>query len=312
MSAPPPQSVGLVGLGAMGSHMARRLLAAGHELAVFDTDPTAVAVAAEAGATPCDGARAVADAADVVLVSLPSPAVVRSVAAELADGAAISVYVDLSTTGPAVAGEIAETLAARRIGCVDAPVSGGATGARDGTLTIMAAGAADDITRARPLLDTLGSRIFVVGERPGQGQCVKVINNLMSACSIAITSEAAALGVKAGIDPATLLEVVSASSGSNVAAASKFPAHVLTRSFHQGFRLSLMLKDIRLCLEEARRLEVPMVLGGTVEQLWALGEASGAPDADFMEIVRMFEGWAGTEIAPAPAVSPPSADRAAG
>jgi 3-hydroxyisobutyrate dehydrogenase-like beta-hydroxyacid dehydrogenase len=175
-------------------------------------------------------------------------------------------------------------------------VSGGVAGAEGGRLTVMVAGAPENVERARSLLELLGSTIFVVGERPGQGQTVKVINNLMSACAIAITSEAAALGVKAGLDPATLLEVVAASSGTNAAAAVKFPQHVLTRRFHQGFRLALMAKDVRLCLGEARRLGVPMLLGGTVEQLWSVGEASFDEDADFMEIVKMFEDWSGTRI----------------
>jgi len=118
----------------------------------------------------------------------------------------------------------------------------------------------------------------------------------MSACSVAITAEAVSLGVKAGLDPATLLEVVAASSGSNTAAAQKFPAYVLTRTFHQGFRLNLMAKDVRLCLSEARRHSVPMLLGATVEQLWNLGDATFPDDADFIEIVRMFEEWANVTI----------------
>ena len=247
-------------------------------------------------ARPCGSARAVADAAEIVLVSLPSPGVVLAVAQEIAGARAMRTYIDLSTTGQPTAERVAELLSDHGVGCVDAPVSGGAAGAESGRLTIMAAGASEHVERARPLLEILGSRIFVVGERPGQGQSVKVINNLMSACSIAITSEAAALGVKADVDPATPLEVVAASSGTNSAAAVKFPQYVLTRSFHQGFRLALMAKDVRLCLSEARRLGVPMLLGGTVEQLWNLGEASCDEDADFMEIVQMFEDWSGTRI----------------
>jgi 3-hydroxyisobutyrate dehydrogenase-like beta-hydroxyacid dehydrogenase len=160
----------------------------------------------------------------------------------------------------------------------------------------MASGAPEHVGIARPVLERLGSRIFVVGDRPGQGQAVKVINNLMSACSVAITAEATSLGVKAGLDPATLLEVIAASSGSNTAAAQKFPAYVLTRTFHQGFRMALMAKDVRLCLSEARRHHVPMLLGATVEQLWNLGDATFPDDADFIEIVRMFEEWANVRI----------------
>ena len=298
MTPDPSPAVGFVGLGAMGSHMARRLAQAGHPVCAYDTDAGALSAAVDAGARAAPSAAAVAGAAAVVLVSLPEPGVVAAVADELAAGAAMRVYVDLSTTGPEVAERVARRLAAGGVGAVDAPVSGGVAGARDGTLTIVVSGAAPDIATARPLLEVLGATIFVVGDRPGQGQCVKVINNLMSACSIAITAEATALGVKAGLDPRTLLEVVAASSGSNTAAAQKFPQHVLTRTFHQGFRLHLMAKDVRLCLDEARRRQVPMLLGSTVEQLWNLGEASFPPEADFMEIVRMFERWSDATIAP--------------
>lgn len=280
----------------MGGPMARRLVHAGHRLSVYDSVSRAATALGEAGAEVCQSAREVADAAEVVLVSLPSPDVVSSVASELAEGSALRLYVDLSTTGPQVAETVAELLGAADVGVVDAPVSGGTAGAETGQLTIMVAGAAENVAIARPVLELLGSRIFVVGDRPGQGQAVKVINNLMSACSIAITAEATSLGVKAGLDPATLLDVVAASSGSNTAAGQKFPAYVLTRTFHQGFRLNLMAKDVRLCLSEARRLGVPMLLGATVEQLWNLGDATFPDDADFIEIVRMFEEWANVTI----------------
>lgn len=295
-AAPASARLGFIGLGAMGSHMARRLLEAGHDVSVYDTEPAAVTRCVALGGVACDGARAVADVAETVLVSLPSPDVVAEVARELADGERMTMYIDLSTTGPQMGEEVAARLGANGVGCVDAPVSGGAVGAEHGRLTLMAAGAPGHVAAVRPLLEVLGSTIFVVGERPGQGQMVKVINNLMSACSVAITAEATTLGVKAGLDPATLLEVVAASSGSNTSAAQKFPQFVLTRSFHQGFRLNLMAKDVRLCLAEARRHGVPMVLGSTVEQLWNVGEASLAPDADFLEIVRMFEDWSGATI----------------
>jgi 2-hydroxy-3-oxopropionate reductase len=292
----PPRRFGFVGLGAMGGPMARRLVQAGHHLSVYDTAPEAVSALAEAGAAACESAREVADTAELVLVSLPSGEVVSEVARQLAGGSALRVYVDLSTTGPQVAEEVAELLGTAGVGVLDAPVSGGQAGAESGQLTVMVAGAPEHIAIARPVLERLGSRIFVVGDRPGQGQAVKVINNLMSACSVAITAEAMSLGVKAGLDPATLLEVLAASSGSNTSVAQKFPEYVLTRTFHQGFRLNLMAKDVRLCLSEARRHNVPMLLGATVEQLWNLGEATFADDADFIEIVRMFEEWANVTI----------------
>ena len=288
--------LGFVGLGAVGAPMARRLLQAGHQLSVHDVDSRALDALTQEGAEACESARDVAESAELVLVSLPSPDVVSEVARDLAGGSALRVYVDLSTTGPTMAEEVAGLLGGAGVGVVDAPVSGGIAGAENGKLTVMAAGAPEHVAVARPVLELLGSRIFVVGDRPGQGQAVKVINNLMSACSLAITAEATSLGVKAGLDPATLLKVVAASSGSNTAAAQKFPAYVLTRTFDQGFRLGLMAKDVRLCLSEARRHHVPMLLGATVEQLWNLGDATFPDDADFIEIVKMFEEWANVRI----------------
>jgi 3-hydroxyisobutyrate dehydrogenase-like beta-hydroxyacid dehydrogenase len=289
-------SVGFVGLGAMGARMAARLLEAGHAVTVSDTRPEAAAELAAQGAGAAASPREVAGAAETVLVSLPSPEVVRSVAGELQGGAAMRRYVDLSTTGAPVAEEVAAMLGEGGVDCVDAPVSGGPAGAERGRLTMMVSGPQDALAAVRPLLEELSSTIFVVGDRPGQGQTAKVINNLMSASAIAITAEAMALGVKAGLDPATLLDVVGASSGSNNAALDKFPKQVLTRRFDHGFRLALMAKDVRLCLDEADRRDVPMLLGSTVDQLWAVAAGKAADGDDCTAIVRMFEDWAGTTI----------------
>jgi len=244
-------ALGFVGLGAMGARMVARLLDAGHAVTVYDTRAEAREELAARGATAAGSPREVADAAETVLVSLPAPDIVRSVAEELHGGAAMRRYVDLSTTGAPVAEEVAELLS--DVDCVDAPVSGGPAGAESGKLTMMVAGSPQALDAVRPLLEELGSTLFVVGDRPGQGQTAKVINNLMSASAIAITAEAVSLGVKAGLDPGTLLEVVGASSGSNNAALDKFPKQVLTRRFDHGFRLALMAKDVRLCLDEAER-----------------------------------------------------------
>ncbi len=292
MSAAGP--VGFVGLGAMGGRIAQRLADAGHRLIVFDSRPEAAAALAAAGsATVVGSARAVADSSATVFVSLPTPAIVEEVARGtdgLIGGTAIETYVDLSTTGPIVAERIADALGGAGVVTVDAPVSGGPKGAQDGTLTIMAAGDPRAVERVRPLLETFAGRVFVVGERPGQGQTAKVINNLMSACAIAITAEAMVLGVRSGLDPQTLLDVVHVSSGASNAASDKFPKQVLTRRFDHGFRLELMAKDVRLALEQARRLQVPMMLGATVSELWNLADGS-MHDADCTAIVRMFEEW---------------------
>jgi 3-hydroxyisobutyrate dehydrogenase-like beta-hydroxyacid dehydrogenase len=280
--------------------MAARLLGAGHSLIVCDPDPAALTRAREAGATTVATPREVADAAQVVMVSLPRPAVVQEVALGpdgLAGGSAIEVYVDLSTTGVATAQTVSDGLAAHDVAAVDAPVSGGPAGAEAGRLTLMVSGPDVAVERARPLVQAFAGNVFVVGSEAGQGQAAKVINNLMSACSIAITAEAMVLGVRAGLDPSILLDVIHVSSGANNAASDKFPKQVLTRAFAHGFRLDLMAKDVHLALDEARRRGVPMVLGSTVEELWGLADATGDEGRDCTEIVRMFEAWGGAEIA---------------
>jgi 3-hydroxyisobutyrate dehydrogenase-like beta-hydroxyacid dehydrogenase len=283
--------------------MASRLLGAGHSLVVCDPDPAAMQAASDAGASVASTPREVADAAEVVMVSLPRPEIVREVALGedgLSGGSAIRAYVDLSTTGVAVAQAVAEGLAAHVVSAVDAPVSGGPAGAEAGRLTLMVSGPDAAVQRVRPLLEAFAGNVFVVGSAAGQGQAAKVINNLMSACSIAITAEAMVLGVRAGLDPSTLLDVIHVSSGANNAASDKFPKQVLTRAFAHGFRLDLMAKDVHLALDEARRRGVPMVLGSTVEELWGLADATGDDGRDCTEIVRMFETWGGAEIAAGP------------
>ena len=290
------RTVGFVGLGAMGAHIAARLIDAGHHLAIFDTRAEAVAPHVARGARACNSAGAVADAADTVLVSLPTPDIVRAVAGELATGDAIEAFVDLSTTGPEVAAEVAAALSAAGVACLDAPVSGGIAGAQAGTLTIMAAGDEALFQSLRPLLETLGRNVVLVGAEPGQGQLAKVLNNLLSASAIAITGEALALGVHGGLSARTLLDVFNSSSGRNTASADKFPRHVLPRTFGAGFRLELMDKDVQLCLAEARRQQVPMALGSAVGELWARAGASAAAGADCTEIVRMLEHDAGVVV----------------
>ena len=296
----PDARIGFVGLGAMGAPISEAIAAGGHALVVHDRDARALEAAVAAGAVAAPSARAVADAAEVVFVSLPTPDVVREVACGdggLAGGGAMRTYVDLSTTGAVVAAEVAATLASQGIDVLDAPVSGGVAGARARTLAVIAAGEPHVFERMRPLLELFGGNVFHVGDAPGQGQTAKLLNNLLSATATAITSEAVTMGLAAGLDPATLLGVFNAGTGRNMATAHKFPAHVLTRRFDSGFRLELMAKDLELCMAEARGRQVPMLLGGLVQQIWALARTQSASDADHTEIVRLFERWAGVEIA---------------
>jgi 3-hydroxyisobutyrate dehydrogenase-like beta-hydroxyacid dehydrogenase len=292
-------AIGFVGLGAMGGRMASRLLAGGHELVAYDTDEAALAALVERGAQRCGSVAEVAARAPTVLLSLPTPDVVRAVAlgpGGLLGGAAIATCIDLSTTGPTVAREVAEGLAAAGTALVDAPVSGGVKGAERGTLTIMAACAPQTLHAVRPLLDELAANVFHVGSRPGMGQLAKVLNNLLSASALVLAAEAVALGVKQGLDPETLLAVLNASSGRNSATAQKFPEAVLPGTFDFGFALSLMSKDVHICLAESQGSGVPMSVAEAVGEAWARAEASAPAGADCTEIVRLVERAAQIEI----------------
>lgn len=294
MSGEPP--LGFIGLGAIGTPLARALLEAGHRLVAYDIDATR-AESLGSGARVARSLRDVADKAEVVFVSLPTPAVVREVAGGLAAGASIKVYVDLSTTGVAVAREVAQALIEAGVAVVDAPVSGGVAGANARTLAVMAAGEDEALARVEPLLRAFGENVFHVGREPGQGQLAKVLNNLLSATAVAITSEALVLGATAGLKAQTLLDVFNAGSGRNTATSTKFPTHVLTETFASGFRLALMAKDVELCLAEAQALGVSMRLGELVQELWTRAASESAADADHTEFARVVEAWSGHRIA---------------
>jgi 3-hydroxyisobutyrate dehydrogenase-like beta-hydroxyacid dehydrogenase len=279
----------------MGGPMASRLLAAGHAVSVFDFSADSVAVLAAKGARAATSAVDAARGSDIVMASLPSPAAVRSLATELAAVPGIVVFVDLGTSGPAASQAMAATLAPAGIALVDAPVSGGVKGAAAGTLTLMIAGPTAATARAKPLLEVFG-KVIVVGEKPGLGQTLKLANNLMSAASLAIASEAMAMGVKAGLDPAVMIEVINASSGRNSATQDKIPKHVLNRRFDFGFANALSFKDVRLCLDEAEALGVPMVVGAAVRQMLSITQQTCGPDADCTEMIKVVEQWAGCRI----------------
>jgi len=289
------EKIGFIGVGRMGGSMVARLIAAGHELTVYDPAASATAPAAALGARV---ASSVADAAalcTVVLASVPGPADARETARLIADSPTLKIFVDLSTSGPAAAQAIASLLAARGIDAIDAPVSGGVKGAATGKLAIMASGPARALERVRPLLEVLG-KMYVLGEKPGLGQTVKLANNLMSAASLAIAAEALTMGVKAGVDPAAMLDVINASSGRNSATQDKIPKHVLNRKFDFGFANALSFKDVRLCLDEAEALGVPMVVGAAVRQMLSITHQLHGEAADCTDLVKVVENWAGCQI----------------
>jgi len=296
------QRLGMIGTGRMGGPMAERLLKAGHRLVVFDTNEAAVRPLVALGATAARSALDVANQAETVFASLPTPDIVRQSIIRpggALEGSRIRYFVDLSSSGAIAAAEVASALAARGIRALDAPVSGGVAGARSGKLTVMASGPRDLYEEIQPLLAQFG-RVLFVGEQPGLAQTLKLLNNLMSATAIAITSEAMAMGVKAGLDPSVMLDVLNTSSGRNSATQDKFPKHVLTRGFDFGFSAGLSFKDVRLCLEEAEALGVPMMLGAVVRQMLSITCNTYGFDTDCTSIARIVEGWSGCEIAAAP------------
>lgn len=292
------QVVGFVGLGRMGGPMSSRLAAAGNEVHVFDANEAALRAAEAAGCRAASSARDVGDKADTVFISLPTPDIVNKVVLDeqgIAGGSRVKIVVDLSTTGPGMAGRVASGLEARDIAWVDAPVSGGIAGAKGGTLAVMVSGPKPAYAIAEPLLRNFG-KLFYVGEKAGLAQVAKLANNLLAASALVITSEAVVMGVKAGLDPKVLIDIINVSSGRNSATQDKFPRAVLPRSFDFGFATGLSYKDVRLCIDEAEALGVPMVAGAAVRQMLAVTQARFGADSDFTSIARVIEEWAGVEI----------------
>jgi len=289
------EKIAFIGVGRMGSGMVARLMAAGHELTLFDPNAQATATLRERGARIAASIAEAAASTNVVMASVPGPADARAAAVAVAQARGARVFVDLSTSGPAAAQAIAATLQPAGIAAIDAPVSGGVKGAAAGKLAIMASGPRAALEQVQPLLSELG-KVFLVGDKPGLGQTVKLANNLMSAASLAIAAEAMAMGVKAGVDPAVMLEILNASSGRNSATQDKIPKHVLNRKFDFGFANALSFKDVRLCLDEAEGLGVPMVVGAAVRQMLSITQQTFGKDADCTDLVKVVEQWADCEI----------------
>jgi 3-hydroxyisobutyrate dehydrogenase-like beta-hydroxyacid dehydrogenase len=282
--------------------MVRKALGKGFEVHVFDADPQAVSDLVEVGAKRAASAAAVADAVEVVFVSLPNAAIVEAVA--LGDGGLIygtrmRSYIDLSTTGPTVARKVAGAMAEGGVSALDAPVSGGPIGVNNETLAVMAAGSKATLERARPFLDTFTKTIVHLGDEVGKAQMLKLANNLLTATNMIIVGEALAFAEKGGIDPEDLFRIINAGSGRSWVSEIAYPKHVVTRTYDQNFRTELMHKDVSLCMQEAERLGVPMWLGSNVRQFWQYAMTQGMGQADCSRIAAVIEEWAGIETAEA-------------
>jgi 3-hydroxyisobutyrate dehydrogenase-like beta-hydroxyacid dehydrogenase len=292
------ERLGFVGVGRMGGPMARRLIAAGYDVTVYDRSEAALRPLVEAGAKAARSVAEVASAADTVLVSLPTPDIVREVALGpegIVAGNQVRTLIDLSTTGPRVAAAVAAGLKDREIAWVDAPVSGGVNGAVKGTLAVMVSCERRLFVRLEPVLKNIG-KVFFIGEQPGMGQTMKLINNMLSAAAMAVSCEGIVMGAKAGLDPAVMIDVINAGSGMNTATRDKFPKSILPRTFDFGFATGLMYKDVKLCMEEADALGVPMWVANAARQLWSVANAQLGPDTDFTSVIKCVEQWAGIEV----------------
>ena len=276
-------SFGFIGLGNMGAPMAANLARAGRRLLVYDIAGTSER--APPGAALADDSRAVARGADAIFLSLPDGDAVRGVADEIAGvpEARVRRVIDTSTVGIAAAREIHARLARAGIEYLDAPVSGGVTGARNGTVAVMFAGSDAAFTTYRPVLDDIAAHIVHVGREAGLGQAMKLLNNFLSAVAMTATSEAIALGERLGLDMATMIEVLNASSGRNSATADKFPNRILPGTYDTGFTSRLLEKDLRLYLEARGAAGGEAVLAPAIHEVWQ-GLEAYEPNADITRV----------------------------
>jgi 3-hydroxyisobutyrate dehydrogenase-like beta-hydroxyacid dehydrogenase len=290
--------IGFIGLGKMGFPMARRLIEAKHQLVVFDQRKEAVDKLVALGAQAASSPKDVADRAETVMASLPSLQASLDVATGtggVIEGKRVKRFVDLSTVGSHMAVRIHDSLAKRNIVQLDSPVSGGVSGAEKGTLAVMVSGPKADFEVVKSALGAIG-RVFFIGGKPGSAQTMKLANNLLSATAVVATSEAVVMGVKSGLDPTVMIEVINAGSGMNTASRDKFPRSILPRTFDFGFTTALMVKDVRLCLDEMKALGLSMEVAEAVGRLWEVVIREMGAESDFTSAIKPIEKAAGVVV----------------
>jgi 2-hydroxy-3-oxopropionate reductase len=284
-------TVGFLGLGVMGAPMAGNLLAAGHEVVAWNRSPAPLAKLVEAGARGAESPAAVAGEADIVISIVSDDAALREVLGgpegAIASARAGSLVVDMSTVSPALARELAAEASARGVGFLDAPVSGGDVGARDGTLSIMVGGAAEDVERARPLFEVLGSRVTHVGDA-GAGQVAKACNQVLVAVIFGGLVEALVLGSKLGVDPARILDAVGGGMAANRIMEVRRD-NFLDHDFAPGFKVDLHHKDLEIALGASGEVDAPLPLTAEVQQMFRQLRAAGHGAEDDSALLRVAE-----------------------
>lgn len=294
------ERIGFVGLGIMGSRMAANLRGAGYELTVYNrTRERAEAWAAEHGATVAATPAEVGAASDVVITMVVDGPQVRAVllgddgvAAGAAPG---TLCVDMSTIAPGDSRAIAGALGERGLRFADAPVTGSSPKAQDGTLTIMASGAPEDVARARPLFEVMGELIVVAGDEVGQAAMVKLINNAVAIANAHTLAQALVVGRATGVDLEALVQVMGAGAGASAMLGLKAKP-MIEHDYTTLFKLEHMLKDVRLCLEEGLAAGVPFPHAAAAREALVAAMHRGLGDADFAAILEPVEGMAGIRL----------------
>src|SRR6201992_2933177 len=290
--------IGSLGLGKMGFPMARRLIEAGHQLTAYDTRKDVLDKMVALGAQPASSPKEIADRVETVMASLPSLQASLEVATGkggVIEGTKVKRFVDLSTVGSQMAVRIHDLLAKKNIVQIDSPVSGGVSGAEKGTLAVMVSGPKADYETIKGALDVIGKGFFI-GTKPGSGQTMKLANNFLSATAMVATSEAVVMGVKSGLDPKVMVDVINSGSGMHTPSRDKFPKAVLPRTFDFGFATGLMVKDVRLALDEMKSLGLSMEVAEAVGRLWETVIRETGPESDFTSEIKPIEKAAGVVV----------------
>lgn len=290
--------IGFIGLGKMGTPMARRLLGAGYAVIAHDIRPDAVAALCRDGAEAGNSPAIAAARGDVVITMLPDAQAVERVV--YSDGLAHTlrpgqILLEMTSSAPSMTRRIASDLVPRGVRVLDAPVSGGVRGAIEGTLCIIAGGPADVLDACRPILECFGRDIVHVGDSPGDGDTAKTINNLLSATTTWSALEAIVLGIRAGLTPDRLLAAINRSTGRSYTTETKFSRYILPRRFDAGFTVGQYVKDLNICLDLADDLAVPLPLGSVVRLVWRIAASEGMADLDHTAVVTLLERWMGVE-----------------
>lgn len=292
-------AIGFIGLGQMGGSMAERLIRDDTVLHVYDVSPAARDRFAALGAVVHGSPKAVADAAEIVFACLPGRAISTAVACGpdgVVHGRAIRIYAEMSTIGKAFIEDLAGQLASAGIAMLDAPISGGPPAAREGRLAMMVSGPPEAVERVSSLLARIGRQVHVMGDRAGQAQVMKIVNNMVMAANMVVASEGLVVGAKAGLDAGAMMEVLRAGTGNSAAASDILARAALPGTFDFGAHLSIVEKDMHLALEEAEALGVPVAAIGAAGKVWMEAVEAGRGGEDFTAIIKSVEIPAGVAV----------------